>query len=64
VLISGRILRNTLLENTSGKIKDLSNGLLNLRANFDTGIAIHTATISFRFQQGMSVLGKVIVPLR
>lgn len=54
----GRILRDILRDDTAAKIKQLSQGLRDLRADFDTGVVIHTATVSFRMHEGVSILGE------
>jgi len=59
----GRILRDIFLDNTAGKIKELSQRLLDLRTDFDTGLAIHTATVSFRIHEGVSILGDDAISL-
>jgi hypothetical protein len=44
------------LKDTAGKIDQLSQGLLGLRADFDTGLAIHAATMSFPIREGVDTL--------
>ena len=36
----------------------MSQMFLDLRHDFDTGVAIHTATVSFRIHESVSILGE------
>lgn len=54
-------MRDTFTRDAATKIDQLSQTLVTLRADFDTGIAAHTAVVSSRLHSDVSALGESFV---
>ncbi|KZP27218.1 hypothetical protein FIBSPDRAFT_948837 [Athelia psychrophila] len=55
---AGRLLRETMGASTPAKVAGMAQNLINLRGQFDTGVAVQIATISFRIQTDVTTLVK------
>ena len=55
-LITGRLLRETMGASTSAKVAGMVQSFNNLRGEFDTGVAVQTAVLSFRIQEDVTTL--------
>ena len=47
-----------MLTNNSGTIEKLTQGLLDLKKDFDSGVNVQTAITSFRIQEGVGKIRK------
>ncbi|KZP15713.1 hypothetical protein FIBSPDRAFT_76510 [Athelia psychrophila] len=55
---AGRLLRETMGASTPAKVAGMAQSLITLRGQFDTGVAVQIATISFRIQTDVTTLVK------
>ncbi|KZP11375.1 hypothetical protein FIBSPDRAFT_937586 [Athelia psychrophila] len=55
---AGRLLRETMGASTPAKVAGMAQTLITLRGQFDTGVAVQIATISFRIQTDVTNLLK------
>ncbi|KZP27134.1 hypothetical protein FIBSPDRAFT_319864, partial [Athelia psychrophila] len=53
---AGRLLRETMGASTPAKVAGMAQSLITLRGQFDTGVAVQIATISFRIQIDVTTL--------
>ncbi|KZP11346.1 hypothetical protein FIBSPDRAFT_837654 [Athelia psychrophila] len=53
---AGRLLRETIGASTPAKVAGMAQSLITLRGQFDTGVAVQIATISFRTQTDVTTL--------
>ncbi|KZP27208.1 hypothetical protein FIBSPDRAFT_321286 [Athelia psychrophila] len=53
---AGRLLRETMGASTPAKVAGMAQNLINLRGQFDTGVAVQIATISFRIQTDVTTV--------
>ncbi|KZP26887.1 hypothetical protein FIBSPDRAFT_928332 [Athelia psychrophila] len=53
---AGRLLRETMGASTPAKVAGMAQNLITLRGQFDTGVAVQIATISFRIQTDVTTL--------
>lgn len=55
-VITGRLLRETMGASTPAKVAGMAQSLITLRGQFDTGVAVQIATISFRIQTDVTTI--------
>ncbi|KZP11332.1 hypothetical protein FIBSPDRAFT_988084 [Athelia psychrophila] len=53
---AGRLLRETMGASTPAKVAGMAQNLITLRGQFDTGVAVQIATISFRIQTDVTTV--------
>ncbi|KZP27192.1 hypothetical protein FIBSPDRAFT_1001759 [Athelia psychrophila] len=53
---AGRLLRETMGASTPAKVAAMAQNLITLRSQFDTGVVVQIATISFRIQTDVTTL--------
>ncbi|KZP11379.1 hypothetical protein FIBSPDRAFT_962364 [Athelia psychrophila] len=55
---AGRLLRETMGASTPAKVAGMAQNLITLRSQFDTGVTVQIATISFRIQTDVTTIVK------
>ena len=55
-IITGRVLREKLGASTPAKVARMSKSLTALRSQFDTGVAVQIAMVSFRMHEDVTTL--------